>query len=125
MPSAVDSPLREYLGRRRSSRLPLLPRSRCVQRRPHLLEQFLASVRFRDKPLEALGKHIPELALLGEATAQNHHDVLVQAAELIEDRIAIHHGKEEIQNDETDLLANLLVNFEGLEAGLGHDHAVP
>src|SRR5688572_8320622 len=76
-------------GRRRSLRPALLPSARCVQRRPHLLEQFLASVRFRDESLEALSKHVPELALFGEAAAQYHRDVLIQAAELIEDRIAI------------------------------------
>src|SRR5688572_25987275 len=117
MPPAVDSPGGKYLGRG-PLYCRLLPCPGGVDRRSHLLEQFLAGVRLRDEPFEPLGEHVPELALLGEATAQHDRHVRVQAAELVEDRIAIHYREEEIQDDQGNLLADLLVNLEGFKAVL-------
>src|SRR4051812_24326576 len=67
--------------------------SRRVDRRSHLLEQFLPSVRLRDKTLQSLGQHVTEFALLGETAAQNDNHFRVQRPQFVEDRIAVHNGK--------------------------------
>ena len=66
-------------------------------------------------PRRPLREHIAQLALLGKTAAQNHGNVRVQRAELVENRVAVHDREEKIEDDQTDLFADLLVNSERFE----------
>src|SRR5437764_4673228 len=87
-----------------------------VQSRTDLLEQFFARVRLGNETAQTLRAHVAQFALLGEAAAENDGDLRIQSAQFIEDGVAIHHGKKEIEDHEAYLLRNLLVDFERFEA---------
>ena len=48
----------------------------------------------------------------------------IERSQLVEDRVAVHHRQEEIENDEADLFADLLVNSQRLEAVFREDDLV-
>src|SRR6202022_1907148 len=87
-------------------RLSILPRilPGRVESRADLAEQFFPRVGLRDKSAQTLCEHRTDFALLGETAAQNHVDVRVEPAQLVEDGVAIHDRKEEIEDDESNLL---------------------
>ena len=78
-------------------------------------EQFLARVGFWNKATQPLPEHRADLALLGKTAAQNDIYVWIQYLKFIEHGIAIHNRKEEIEDNETDLLPDPLVDFQRFE----------
>src|SRR5213082_1080162 len=117
MPPASVSPDGNCAGRWPARDRQLLARRIAgrVQGRTDLLEQFIARVGLGDETAQTLREHVAQFALLGEAAAQDDGNLRIQGAQFIEDGVAIHHGKKEIENHEAYLLRNLLVDFEGFE----------
>ncbi len=84
-----------------------------------------AGIRLRDEAAKTLGEHRTDFALLGKPAAEYDIDVRIQRAQLIEHCIAIHDWQEEIENDEPDVPADLLINAERFETILCQHHLVP
>src|ERR1700731_546749 len=88
----------------------------CVQSGTDLFQQLLAAVRFWNKAAKTLGEHRSDFGLLGEPAAQDNIYLWIDRAQLLKHGVSINHRQKVIENDETDLLAHLFVDFERLKA---------
>src|SRR5438105_13894486 len=86
--------------------------TRRVEGRADLFEQLLAGIGLGNEPAKPLRQHCPNLVLLGKSAAQHDVDARVERLQFLKNSVPIHHRKEEIQNDQTDLTVDLLENFQ-------------
>ena len=100
------------------------PGSLGVKDRANLLDQFFAGIRLRDETVQPAREHAADFGLFGESAAQDDPDLWIDGFEFIEDRVAIHHRKKVIEEDEVDFPAHLPIDLQCFDSIFRQDEAV-